>query len=283
MPEIITLRIFGQYLGPWRIHNLGNKLGDMEYLDAKQLPTLPDRLLHAMKARSVVQETLAELAGCTQASVQKILSGKTQKSKFLPNIARALRVDIDWLELGKVPHPETLQSFPRDGAPLTLGLLSPWDDETPLDEDEVELPVYKEVELSSGPGRSEVLMLEGRKVRFSRRTLLSAGVDLNNAACATNTGNSNFPLILDKATLGVDRGMTRIIDGKIYALDHNGFLRIKFLYRLPSGGIRLRSYNRDEYADEDFTFDEVMEQRITILGRVFWWSSLDPMNSAPLL
>lgn len=255
----------------------------MDYLDISQLPTLPDRLAYAMKQRALSQDALAEKAGCTQASIQKILGGKTLKSKFLPNIARSLGVDVDWLELGRMPTQQQAHGRLRDGAPIALGLLSPWDDDTPLDEDEVELPVYKEVELSSGLGRSEVQMIEGRKVRFSRRTLQAAGVDLNNAACATNTGNSNFPLILDKATLGVDRGMTRILDGKIYALDHDGLLRIKFLYRLPGGGVRLRSYNREEYADEDYSLDQVLEQRIVILGRVFWWSSLDPVNSPPLL
>ncbi len=236
-----------------------------------------------MKLNGFSQEALAEKVGCTQASIQKILGGKTLKSKYLPDIARALNVNVDWLELGRIPTSQQLQARHKDGAPIALGLLSPWDDDTPLDDDEVELPVYKEVELSSGLGRSEVQMIEGRKIRFSRRTLQAAGVDLNNAACATNTGNSNFPLILDKATLGVDRGMTRILDGKIYALDHDGLLRIKFLYRLPGGGLRLRSYNRAEYADEDYNLDEVLEQRIVILGRVFWWSSLDPVNSPPLL
>ncbi|HIH0362170.1 TPA: XRE family transcriptional regulator [Pseudomonas aeruginosa] len=256
----------------------------MNYPDEEQLPTLPERLSYAMKQSALSQEALAERAGCSQASIQKILGGKTLKSKFLPDIARALGVNVDWLELGRRPPPNTTTpGKQRDGAPLVLGLLSPWDDDTPLDEDEVELPMYKEVELSSGIGRSEVQMIEGRKVRFSRRTLQAAGVDLHNAVCATNTGNSNFPLILDKATLGVDRGMTRIIDGKIYALDHDGLLRVKFLHRLPGGGLRLRSYNRDEYEDEDYTLDEVLEQRIAILGRVFWWSTLDPLNSPPLL
>ncbi len=75
----------------------------------------------------------------------------------------------------------------------------------------------------------------------------------------------------------------RIIDGQIYALDHDGLLRIKFLYRLPGGALRLRSYNREEYGDEDYSFDEIMEQRIQIIGRVFWWSTLNPLNGPSLL
>lgn len=261
----------------------------MNYPAPDDTPTLPDRLSWAMKQRGLVQETLAEQAGCSQASIQKIATGKTLKSKFLPNIARALQVDVDWLELGVTP--EQIQQRQghystnrlRDGAPMALSMLSLWDDETPLDEDDVELPIYKEVELASGIGRSEIQLVEGRKVRFSQRTLRAAGVDLANAACATNNGNSNAPLILDRATLGIDLGMTRIIDGKIYALDHGGLLRIKFMFRLPGGGVRLRSFNREEYPDEDYTAEEAMEQGVRILGRVFWWSTLDPQSAPPLL
>lgn len=250
-------------------------------------PNLPARLRWAMERRNFSQEKLAEKAGCSQASIQKVLAGRTQKSKFLPDIARALNVELDWLELGlassQVQAPRAQYSVALDGGPVELGLLSPWDDETPLEHDEVELPLYKEVELSSGHGRTAVQITEGRKVRFSRKTLRDAGVDVANAACGTNSGNSNFPLILPRATLGIDQGMRRIVDGKIYALEHGGLFRVKFLYRLPNGGIRMRSYNRDEYPDEDYTFDQVMEQSIQILGRIFWWSSLDPISAPPML
>lgn len=256
----------------------------MNYLNKSQLPTLADRLNHAMSERSLSQEALASVAGCTQASIQKISSGKSKKSRFLPAIARALQVDVDWLELGIVPNtpPTSDTSYrmrPKDGTPFVLGELSPWDDLTPLDDDEVALPLYKEVEISSGFGKSSVQIDNGHKVRFSSYTLRKAGIDPTNAACATNTGNSNHPLILDRATLGIDKGMTKIIDGQVYALDHDGLLRIKFLYRIP-GGIRLRSFNREEYADEDYAFEQVMEQRIQIIGRVFWWSTLNPVNSS---
>lgn len=259
----------------------------MNYLDKSQLPSLADRLNHAMSERNVSQEALATSAGCTQASIQKISSGKSQKSRFLAAIARALQVDVDWLELGTIPNSQPAKDNvyklrPRDGTPFVLGELSPWDDFTPMDDDEVALPLYKEVEIASGIGKSSVQIDDGRKVRFSSYTLRKAGIDPTNAACATNTGNSNHPLILDRATLGIDKGMTKIIDGQVYALDHDGLLRIKFLYRIP-GGLRLRSFNREEYEDEDYSFEQVMEQRIQIIGRVFWWSTLNPINSSLII
>jgi phage repressor protein C with HTH and peptisase S24 domain len=60
----------------------------------------------------------------------------------------------------------------------------------------------------------------------------------------------------------------------MYALDHGGQLRVKTLYRLPGGGIRMRSYNRDEHPDEEYTPQDMLEKEIAVLGRVFWSSAL---------
>ena len=78
------------------------------------------------------------------------------------------------------------------------------------------------------------------------------------------------PVLRNGATVGVDVGNTRIIDGDLYAITHGGQLRVKQAYRLPGGGIRLRSFNRDEHPDEEYTPDEVSAQEIEIIGRVFW-------------
>lgn len=259
----------------------------MKYIS---LPTLAERLTYAMQEREIAQEKLADMAGCSQTAVQKLASGKSARSRFLPAISRALAVDLDWLELGSIPEPTNELREPavtygrrKSDLPGGLGELSPWDDSTPLDDDEVALPLYKEVELQSGSGRAHISESTNAKLRFSLRTLRQCGVDPASAACATNTGNSNHPLILHNATLGIDKGHTRIVDGEIYAIDHDGLLRVKFLYRLPGGGLRFRSFNSDEYPDEDYTFDDIIEKQIRILGRVFWWSSLRPLGSAPLL
>lgn len=75
--------------------------------------------------------------------------------------------------------------------------------------------------------------------------------------------------------IGVDRGRTHVIDGEIYALEHDGMLRVKYLYRLPGGGLRLRSHNAAEYPDEIFSAEQIQEQNIHLLGWIFWWSTLN--------
>ncbi len=218
------------------------------------------------------------------------------KSRGVPaymvgQVALTLVVEREWLEGKDGPmRTDSTERYPsrpaaNDSALYVLEPMATWGPETPLENDEVELRLYKEVELSSGPGkvaRTEVQEITGPKLRFSRATMRACGVDPSNAVFATNSGNSNHPLILSGATVGIDKGMTRIIDGEIYAIDHDGHFRIKFLQRLP-GGIRMRSFNATEYADEDYGFEEILAQRIVILGRIFWWSSIRPLKGPSLI
>jgi len=242
-----------------------------------------------------------EDSGLTGAQLARILDLENDqnitnwKARGVPaymvgEVARTLVVEREWLEGKDVPMrtPSTERNTPpaANGSPLhVLELMSPWDSGTPLEADEVELRLYKEVDLLSGSGkapRTEIQEVTGPKLRFSRATMSTCGVDPSNAVFAINHSNSNHPLILSGATVGIDTGMTRIVDGEMYAIDHDGHFRIKFLQRTASG-IMLRSFNSIEFADEDYEFDQIMAQRFVILGRIFWWSSIRPLNGQPLI
>lgn len=147
-----------------------------------------------------------------------------------------------------------------------------WDDTTPLNDDDVSLPFFTEVEAAAGTGNFQVRENHGPKLRFSKSTLARHGIAPENAACIKVKGNSMEPVLPDGATVGVDIASKSIIDGKMFAVDHDGMLRIKLLYRLPGGGMRLRSYNSDEHPDESYNTEE--SKHIRIIGRVFWWSVL---------
>ncbi|MDH0745765.1 helix-turn-helix transcriptional regulator [Pseudomonas sp. GD03842] len=154
------------------------------------------------------------------------------------------------------------------------GVIFPWDDDTPLDDDEVYVPFLKEVELSAGSGRTAVEVSETRKLRFGKLTMRRQGVQFDKALCVTVHGDSMSPMLPDGSTVGIDTGSTIVRDGKVYAINQGGQLRIKSLHRMPDGGIRMRSFNRDEYPDEFYTLEEMNQLDITIIGRVFWSSVL---------
>ncbi|WP_429521166.1 LexA family transcriptional regulator [Pseudomonas sp. 2725] len=154
---------------------------------------------------------------------------------------------------------------------LSVHPIEVWDDNTPLGPDEVELPFFKEVELSAGKGSEVMLETNGRKLRFGKRTLKRKNIDPDSAGCVPVSGNSMEPVLPDGSTVGVDTANTSIQDGKMYAIDHDGQLRVKQLYRLPSGGLRLRSYNTEEHPDE--RYDGVyVQEHIRVIGKVFWYS-----------
>lgn len=152
-----------------------------------------------------------------------------------------------------------------------------WDGDTPLRDDEVALPFFREVELAAGSGSTFVQENGGCKLRFAKSTLKKSNVDPRHAACVTVSGNSMLPVLRNGTTVGVDTSKKNIVDGEMYAIDHDGMLRVKMLYRMPGGGIRIKSYNNDEFPDEFIQPDKLAE--VKIIGWVFWWSVLNTWNN----
>ncbi|QXZ24728.1 helix-turn-helix transcriptional regulator [Acinetobacter septicus] len=145
-----------------------------------------------------------------------------------------------------------------------------WDSNTPIDDDEVEVPFYKEVLVSCGSGSlAEIIGNETRKLRLSKATLRQYGVESSNAYALTAFGDSMTPVINNGATVYVDVGRTNIIDGKIYAINHGGLFKFKFLYRMPKGGVRIVSANKDEYPEEILTADDIMDQDFSVVAYAF--------------
>lgn len=253
------------------------------------MKTVAEIISLGRKAAGINQSELARRLGITPQSVQAWESGRSMpRASMLVDIAQAIGVAPELLigatleARGGTGNGGTALTLiremlekPRPGHEASVaGQLSPWDDETPLEDDEVEVPFLREVELSAGSGRTAIELSSKRKIRFGKLTLRNQGVQFDQAVCVTVHGDSMAPVLPDGSTVGVDTGSTVVRDGKIYAINQNGHLRIKMLHRLPDGGIRLRSFNRDEYPDEEYTLQDMEEREISIIGRVFWSSVL---------
>lgn len=157
-----------------------------------------------------------------------------------------------------------------DGIDFEVSKVLGWDNSTPLNDDEVEIPFYKDVLVSCGSGSlAEILVSESKKLRLSTSTLRRYGVDPANALALTAFGNSMTPVINDGATVYVDTGRTSIIDGKIYAVCHGGLFKFKYLYRMPKGGVRIVSANSDEYKDEVLTQEDIVDQEFEVVAYAF--------------
>ncbi len=241
-------------------------------------------LLSLLKGRS--KRVCAELWGTSPSYVSQMLSDKPTRNigdDMARRVEAAELLPHGWLDQ---LHDESnrallnnVHTLPisRNSELDLLGDISSWDGETPVEDEEVEVPLFKEVELAAGSGSAAVMEIPGRCIRLSRATLRTCGVAPANAVAAQVTGRSMERVIFDGATIGIDRGTTSIHDGEIYAIDHDGMLRVKYLYRLPGGGLRLRSENDAEFPDEHYTAEQVAAS-IRIIGFVFWWSTIRPVN-----
>lgn len=249
----------------------------------------PSALARIFKARreelDLTQEDVAKrvterlpapqkLSQQTYAAFEK---GKSQSSKHSTLIADVLNLPmglvIETMSPGTFQfeaNPE-VRSRQEPNATLIAEPSLVWEEKSPL-YDEVEVPLLKEVE--DDTGRCELQSRGTVKLRIDQATLVQMEIQPTNIICAKVSGNSMDPVIPDDSTVGIDTGRTTVKDGDIFAINHDNQLRVRMLYRLPRGGLRMRCFNRDEYSDEEYSATEIQSENIQILGRVFWYSVL---------
>jgi len=248
-----------------------------EIAESTRLKAIYEQRKSAAKAagRSLTQADVAEACGWSgQSAFSQYATGKVPLNvEALLKLAKALNFDASEVSSRLVSTVANVQQE-RIQPSVKLGNIETWDDETPLDDDEVYVPFLHEVELAAGSGRFAIEENANSRLRFNKKDLRQNGVQFSNARCVKVGGNSMVPVLRDGATVGVNVGknsLSDIVDGEMYAINHNGQLRVKQVYRIPTG-LRLRSFNRDEHPDEDYTFQQIQEQQISILGHVFWWA-----------
>lgn len=154
----------------------------------------------------------------------------------------------------------------RESGPTMQPILA-WEhpDDLPLGE-YVMIPRL-DVHLSAGPGQDqiEIDFIERQPQAFRADWIRSERLKPSKLACLTASGNSMEPSIWDGDSLVVDTSQTEVQDGKVYALWYEGGERVKRLYRMPGGGLRIKSDNA-EYEPIELTRDGVGHVRI--IGRV---------------
>ena len=235
--------------------------------------SISDRIIRRARVLNLKQKDIAEKTGASKASVSNWFSGKDNPTRFIMELSKVLKCEPEWLLKGEYRlSPESSQRAPVENNAEYYGRIDAWDSATPLHEDEVEVPFFMEVELAAGIGGELTLEIQGPKLRFSKSTLRRCGVEAGAAACVKVSGNSMEPRLFDGDVVGVNTLDKRIVDGKVYAINHSGLLRVKRLYRLPGGGLRINSINSAEHPDELYQDKEL--QDMVIIGRVFWHSSI---------
>ena len=224
-----------------------------------------DRINQKMTEYNLSQADLIRGTGAGRATVSGWVNGTNNPSaKHLNNLAKTLKTTTSWLLTGIADTGQNLQS------------VEVWDDNTPLDEDEVEIPFFKDFSFACGSGLiSEAMANETRKLRMSKATLRNLTIAKDNAVAATASGDSMSPTIKDGDTIHIDLGRKNIKDGKIFAVCIGGLFYCKRLYNLPFGGVRIVSDNSDEFPEIQLTADQIKEQDFQITGWVWQIATLE--------
>lgn len=155
-------------------------------------------------------------------------------------------------------------------------VIKTWDTNTPLDDDEVEIPYFEDFSFACGSGSvGEALESETGKLRMSKSILRQLTIDKKNAVATRASGDSMNPTIKDGDTIHIDMGRKTIKDGKIFAICHGDLFYAKRLYNLPLGGVRIVSDNSAEFPEVRLTAQEVIDQKFEIVGWIWQIASIE--------
>lgn len=179
-----------------------------------------------------------------------------------------------WNPVGIDEDSFELPSFsraPRAAEPApaypTLQPILAWEHEEDLPEGEFVLIRRLDVHLSAGGGRDQVVIdfAEKTPIAFRADWIRKKHLKPSKIAAMTASGDSMEDRIYDGDLLAVDTSQREVIDGKTYALWYEGGERVKVLFRLPGGGLRIHSRNT-KYPDIVLKPEEL--EHVRIIGRV---------------
>ena len=227
------------------------------------MQTTSDRINQRMRDLGLQHKDLVAATGASKGIVTNWINGVNNPTgKRLVQLAQALKTTSSWLLTGN-STPEFTQ-------------VEPWDSNTPLDDDEIEIPFFKDFSFACGGGSiGEAIANETRKLRMSKATLRNLSIMKENAVAATAIGDSMSPTIKDGDTIHVDLGRKNIKDGKIFAICIGGLFYCKRLYNLPLGGVRIVSDNSVEFPEIQLSAQEIIDQQLEVIGWVWQISSLE--------
>lgn len=131
------------------------------------------------------------------------------------------------------------------GGPSTLQPILAWEHESDLPPGEFVMVPRLNVLLSAGNGHEqiEIEFVKHQPQAFRADWIRRERLKPNKLASMNAQGDSMEPVIFHDDALIVDTSQTAVSDGKVYAIWYEGGERVKRLYRLPGGGLRIKSDN----------------------------------------
>lgn len=165
-----------------------------------------------------------------------------------------------------VQEPEA-QQYGQAAQPPMSPILA-WEHPDDLPEGEFVMIPRLDVTLSAGPGREQHVDVGFTKAgpqAFRADWIRAERLKPAKLAAMTAKGESMEPAIFDGDSLLIDTSQTDVQDGRVYALWYEGGERVKRLYRLPGGGLRIQSDNPRHLSMD---IPPTQTDAVRIIGRV---------------
>lgn len=221
-------------------------------------PTVLRRLRADAK---ISRARLGEKIGTSKTAIKNWEDGvHVPRLEHLKSIAEYFKIDVNDLYVLNA-NPNKMKDYQQ---------FTDWDDDTPLDDDEVAVPFYKNISIACGTGSVCVIGgKEDRRLHISKATLRRISATVDEVFAIKADGNSMSPIIDDGDTLWIDKSKRNVKDGRIFIFQYGGLCMCKRLYLMPNNGLRVVSDNVDEYKEFIISADEIIENEFIMIGWVF--------------
>lgn len=225
------------------------------------MSSIGDRIRQIRKERRITQVELAKLANISQTTLSQLENGRNDTSKELPAIAKALGVDVYWLQTGETGIPPQVQRILDNTERHVIS--------TEIDPStKIWLPLM-DISFSCGDGEDITCHFEEtkKKLAFEPDFLSSRGVKEKDVRLLYARGDSMEMYIFDGDVFAIDISDTEVRDGKIYAVYFEGEALLKQIFKEAGGTLVLHSLN-PYYRDK--IVNESNGASFKVLGRQFW-------------
>lgn len=223
---------------------------------------IPEWVLAARQKAGWTQEELGEKLGLTRGNISS-----WEKGRHEPGFRQLMRIS----ELTGHTLP-TVVDGPKASYEVNRGQFDSrpiyaWEHENDLPPGEFVMVPRLNVRLSAGHGKDqvEVEFEQTSPQAFRAAWIRSMGLRPSALAAMTADGESMEPTIFDADSLLMDTSQVTVVDGKVYGLWYDGGERVKRLFRLPGGGLRIQSDN-PRYAPIELPPEH--SENVRVLGRV---------------
>lgn len=231
--------------------------------------SIHQRIRYGRSRLGMTEQQFGDAVGVSRGAVQQWEKegGTAPTRKNQPAVAKMLGMSVSELMSEDVSsqQPEDKAASMNFGSALTP-ILS-WEHEADLPQGEYVFIPRLDIHLSAGNGREQVEMdfVKKQPQAFRADWIRLEKLNPSKLACMKVDGDSMESLLYDGETVVIDTSQTVVKDGKVYALWYDGGERVKRLWKLPGGGLRIKSDNASHPTIEVPT--EHVDS-VRILGRV---------------